>query len=71
MPLDLDFLTELINVQWDEGLAVIFGPQASDAPKQDSDAPTVGHELFAITDGAIARHRQGRHFVVVPRYPKG
>ena len=71
MPLDLDVWTELINVQWDSGLAVIFGPQASDAPPQPGNNPqAVDHELFANDQGTIARHGQRNHFVVVPRHPK-
>jgi hypothetical protein len=31
--LGLDFLTQIINVQWEGGLAVEFGDNAEDAPE--------------------------------------
>jgi hypothetical protein len=34
-PWRLDPIQIVVNVQWNTGLAVIFGPQATDAPKQD------------------------------------
>lgn len=34
MALALDFLTRIVNVRWEGGLAVEFGNKAEDAPKQ-------------------------------------
>jgi len=39
-PLELDFLTHVTNVHWEDGLAVIFGPVDTDAPPQQQ-APAV------------------------------
>jgi hypothetical protein len=35
MPLTPDPFQRIVNVHWQSGLAVIFGPQAQDAPKQE------------------------------------
>jgi hypothetical protein len=37
MPLALDFLTRVIDVQWESGLAVEFGDKDQDAPKSPSE----------------------------------
>jgi len=34
-PLGLDFLTRVVNVQWESGLAVEFGDKAEDAPEPE------------------------------------
>lgn len=61
------FLEQIVNVQWGGGLAVIFGPQASDAPKESH----ITHELLATDEFTTARYGQGHYFAVVSRYPKG
>lgn len=35
--LGLDFLTQIVNVQWESGLAVEFGKQAEDAPTKEEE----------------------------------
>jgi len=39
--LGLDFLTQIINVHWESGLAVEFGNKAEDAPGLNEDASVV------------------------------
>lgn len=40
MGLDLDFLTQIINVQWESGLAVEFGDKDQDAPTAETPTTT-------------------------------
>ena len=35
MPVEQGPFEQIVNVRWEGGLAVIFGPQAQDAPEQE------------------------------------
>ena len=39
--LQLDHVTRVVNVQWEEGLAVIFGPHDTDAPPFKQEEPAI------------------------------
>jgi len=40
MPVEQGPFEQIVNVQWDEGLAVIFGPEDIDAPIQEPEEST-------------------------------
>lgn len=68
--LDLDFLTQVVNVQWNIGLAVEFGPEAEDAPVP-AGSPTIKDaseqhiELSGNESGTYPQHDKGNCFALV------
>lgn len=62
--IELDFLTDLVNVQW-TGLAVEFGKMAEDAPGKATMSRRGMVELFANASRADPRHAKGDHLTLV------